>query len=90
MFILFWMEVQSLSWTWWGIKFGVKLVLYDVWFAEGDNTSFLSIGSDIFVWLYLKEWPNSLPMVPMSTINTRYGKYYYVRIIDKNQNMWNS
>ena len=68
------MEVLSLYWTWWGIKVGVELVVYDVWFAENENTGFLSVGLDIFGRLYLKERPISLPMVPMSTINTKYGK----------------
>ena len=27
---------------------GVRLVVYDVWFAEDDNTGFLSVGVDIF------------------------------------------
>ena len=43
------MEVLSLCWSWWGIIFGVELVVYDVWFAEDDNTGFLSVGGDIFV-----------------------------------------
>ena len=68
------MEVLSLYWTWWGIKVGVELVVYDVWFAENDNTGFLSVGLDIFGRLYLKERPISLPMVPISTINRKYGK----------------
>ena len=68
------MEVLSLCWTWWGIIVGVELVVYDIWFAEDDNTGFLSVGLDIFGRFYLKEWPISLPMVPMSTINTKYGK----------------
>ena len=55
------MEVMSLWWTWWGIKVGVELVVYDVWFAEDDNTGFLSVGLDIFVRLYLKERPIPLP-----------------------------
>ena len=68
------MEVLSLCWTWWGIKVWFKLVVYDVWFAEDDNTGFLNVGLDILDQLYLKERPISLPMVPMSTINTKYGK----------------
>ena len=35
-------------------KIGVELFVYDVWFAEDDNTSFLSVGLDIFDRLYLK------------------------------------
>ena len=68
------MEVLSFCGSWWYIIVGVELVVYDVWFAEDDNTGFLSVGLDIFVRLYLKERPISLPMIPMSTINTKYGK----------------
>ena len=68
------MEVLSLCWNWWGTKFGGELVVYDVWFAEDDNTGFLSVGLDIFVRLYLKERPISFTMFPMSNINTKYGK----------------
>ena len=64
------MEVLSLCWSWWDITVGVELVVYDVWFAEDDNTGFLGVGLDIFDQLYLKERPISLLMVPMSTINT--------------------
>ena len=68
------MEVLSLCWSWWDIIVRVELVVYDVWFAEDDNTGFSSVGLDIFDRLYLKERPISLPMVPMSAINTKYGK----------------
>ena len=71
---VFWMEVLYLCWTWWGIKVGVKLVVYDIWFAENDNTGFLSVGLDILGQLNLKEQPISLPMVSISTISTKYGK----------------
>ena len=47
------MEVLSLCWSWKDIKVGVELVVYDVWFAEDDNTGFLSVGLDIFDRLYL-------------------------------------
>ena len=30
-----------------------KLVVYDVWFSEDDNTGFLSVGVNIFDRLYL-------------------------------------
>ena len=73
-FTLFWMEVLYLCWTWWGIKVGVKLVVYYVWFSVDDNNGFLSVGIDDLGRLYLKERPISLPMVPMSTINTKYSK----------------
>ena len=68
------MEVLSLCWNWCDIIVGVKLVVYDLWFAEYDNTGFLSVGLYIFDRLYLKERPISLPMVPISTITTKYGK----------------
>ena len=42
------MEVLSLCLSWWGIIFGVELVVYDAWFAEDDNTGFLGVGVDIF------------------------------------------
>ena len=42
------MEVLSLCGSWWDIIVGVKLVVYDVWFSEYDNTGFLSAGVDIF------------------------------------------
>ena len=44
------MEVLSLCWSWLYIIVGVELVVYDVWFAEDDNTGFLSVGLDIFYW----------------------------------------
>ena len=65
---VFWIEVLSLCGRWYEIMVGVEFVVYDVWFAEDDNTGFLSVGVDIFDQLFLKEWPISLPMVPMSTI----------------------
>ena len=73
-FTMFWMEILSLCWSWWDIIVGVELVVYGLWFAEDNNTGFLSAGLDIFDRLYLKEGPISLPMVPMSTKNTKYGK----------------
>ena len=71
---VFWMEVLSLCLSWGDIIVGVEWFVYDLWFAEDDNTGFLSVGLDIFDRLYLKERPISLPMVPMITINTKYGK----------------
>ena len=41
-------EVLSLCWIWYDIIVGVKLLADDVWFAEDDNTGFLSVGEDIF------------------------------------------
>ena len=65
----FWIAVLSLFSSWDDIIVCDKLVVYDVWFSEDDNTGFLSVGVDNFDQLYLKERPISLPMVQMSTIN---------------------
>ena len=65
---VFLISVLSLFSSWDDIIVCYKLVVYDVWFSEDDNTGFLSVGVDIFDLLYLKKWPISLPMVPMSTI----------------------
>ena len=65
---VFWITVLSLFSSWDDITLRVKLVVYDAWFAEDDNTGFLSVGVDIFDRLYLKERPIYFPMVPMSTI----------------------
>ena len=53
----------------------VELLADDVWAAEDDKTGFLSVGVDIFDQLYFKERPNSLPMVPRSTIKQKYDKW---------------
>ena len=45
---MFWIEVLSLFSSWYDIIVRVELVVYDVWFAENDNTGFLSVGVDIF------------------------------------------
>ena len=45
---VFWIEVVSLCWSWYDIIVGVELVVYHVWFAEDDNTGFLSVGVVIF------------------------------------------
>ena len=45
---VFWTAVLSLCWSWYDIIVGVELVVYDVWFAEDDNTGFLSVRVDIF------------------------------------------
>ena len=45
---VFWIEVLLLCWSWYDIIVGFKLVVYAVWFAEDDNTGFLSVGVDIF------------------------------------------
>ena len=49
---MFWIAVLSLFSSWYDIIVRVELVVYDVWFAEDDNTGFLSIGLDIFDQLY--------------------------------------
>ena len=84
---MFWIAVLSSFSSWDDIIVCDKLVVYDVWFAEDDNTGFLSVGVDIFDRLYLKELPISLPVVPMSTLKQIYDKCYYVRKINKNQSM---
>ena len=56
------------------MKVRVKLLVYDVWFAEDYNTGFLSVGVYIFDQLHLKERKISLPMVPMSSIKQIYDK----------------
>ena len=68
------MEVLSLCWSLWDLIVGVELVVYDVWFSEDNNTGLLSVGLDVFGRLCLLKRPISLPMVPMSAINTKYGK----------------
>ena len=50
---VFWIVVLSLFSSWDDIIVCDKLVVYDVWFAEDDNTGFLSVGVGIFDWLYL-------------------------------------
>ena len=74
MFTLSWLEVLPLCWRGWNVIGGFEIVIHDVWFAEDDNTGFLSVVLDYLGRLYLKERPISLPMVPISTINKKYGK----------------
>ena len=50
---MFLIEVLFLCLSWYDIIVHVKLVVYDVWCAEDDNTSLLIVGVDIFNWLYL-------------------------------------
>ena len=50
---VFWISVMSLFSSWYDIIVCDKLVVYDVWFAEDDNTGFLSFGVDIFDRLFL-------------------------------------
>ena len=49
---VFWIAVLSLFSSWDDIKVCDKLVVYDVWFAEDNNTGFLSVGVGIFDRLY--------------------------------------
>ena len=66
---------MSLLSRWDDMVVGIKLIADDVWSAEDYKTGFLSVGVDIFDWLYLKEQPISLPMVTMSTIKRKYDKW---------------
>ena len=50
---VFWIAVLSLFSIWDDIIVCDKLVVYDVWCAEYDNTGYLSVGVDIFDQLYL-------------------------------------
>ena len=50
---MFWIAILSSFSGWDYIKVCDKLVVYDVWFAEDDNTGFLSVGVVIFDQLYL-------------------------------------
>ena len=50
---VFWIEILSSFLSWDDIKFCDKLVVCNVWFAEDDNTGFLSVGVGIFDQLYL-------------------------------------
>ena len=83
MSVVFWIAVLSLLSSWDDMIVRVKLLVYDVWSAEEDRIGFLSVGVDIFVWLYLKERTISLPMVTMSTIKQIYDKWDYVRKLNK-------
>ena len=51
-----------------------KLLADDAWAAKYDETSFLSVGVDIFDQFYLKERPVYLSMLPISTIKQKYEK----------------
>ena len=68
MLLLFWLVVMSLLSSWDEMDVGVELLAYDVWAAEDVKTCFLSVGVDIFDWIYFFKRPISFPMVPMSTI----------------------
>ena len=49
---LFWSVVIYLLSHWDHMDGGIKLLADDVWAAEDDKTGFLSVGVDIFDWLY--------------------------------------
>ena len=53
----------------------VKLLADDLWAAEEYKTVFLSVGVDIFDWIYLKQGPISFPMVTISDIKLKYDKW---------------
>ena len=46
MFTLSWLEALRLCWRGWDVTGGFEIVIHDVWFAEDDNTGFLSVGLD--------------------------------------------
>ena len=71
---VFWISVLSSFSSWDDIIVRVKLLVYDVWFAEDDKTGFLSVGVDRFDRLYLKEQPISVLVVTMSSIKQIYDK----------------
>ena len=83
LFLLFLIVVIFSLSSWDEMNVHVKLLADDVWAAEEDKTCFLSVGVDIFDWLYLKEWSISFPMVTMSTIKRKYDKLGYVRKLNK-------
>ena len=53
--------------SWDEMDVGVEFLAKHIWATEDDKTGFLSVVVDIFNRLYLKEWPISFTMVPMST-----------------------
>ena len=52
-YYVFWIAVLSFFSSWDDIIVCDKLVVYDVWFAEDDNTGFLSVEVSIFYKSYL-------------------------------------
>ena len=48
MLTLSWLEALSLCWLGWDIIVGFEIVIHDVWFAEDNDTGFLSFGLDDF------------------------------------------
>ena len=75
MFTLSWLEALPLCWQGCDVTGWFEIVIHDVWFAVDDNTGFLSFRLDDLGLLYLKERPISLPMVPISAIITKFGKW---------------
>ena len=75
MLLLFWFVVMSLLSSWGEMDVCVELLADDVWAAEDDKKSSLSVEVDISDQLYLKERPISLPMVQISTIKQKYEKW---------------
>ena len=65
----------------------VELLADDIWAAEEYKTSLLSVGVDLFDWLYLKQRPISLPMVTISNIKIKYDKSKYVIYFMNDQNI---
>ena len=51
-FTLSWLESLPLCWRGWDVIVGFEIVIHDVWFAEDDNTGFLSFGLDDLGRLY--------------------------------------
>ena len=62
-----------------------QLLVDYVWSSEDNKTGFLSVGVDIFYWLYLKEREISLPMVQISTIDLKYEKLGQINKINKSK-----
>ena len=53
----------------------MELLADDVWEADDDKPSFLSVGVDSFDQLYLYKQPISLPMVENSNKNQEYDQW---------------
>ena len=53
MSVVFWITVLPLFSSWYDIVIRVLLVVYDVWFAEDDNTGFVSFGPEVFLQFFV-------------------------------------
>ena len=53
MFTLSLLEALPLYWLGCDVIGGFEIVIHDLWFAEDDNTGFLSVGLDDLGRLYL-------------------------------------